>query len=40
MMFSQKENYENLIVLLEKLGLRFEKMVQLPGEAKEIKYFS
>ncbi len=28
------------IVLLEKLGLRFEKMVQLPGEEKEIKYFS
>jgi len=28
------------IVLLEKLGLRYTKMVQLPGEEKEIKYFS
>ena len=31
---------EKSIVLLEKLGLRYEKMVQLPGEDKEIKYFS
>jgi RimJ/RimL family protein N-acetyltransferase len=28
------------IVLLEKLGLHYTKMVQLPGEEKEIKYFS
>lgn len=31
---------EKSIVLLEKLGLRYERMVQLPGEDKEIKYFS
>ena len=31
---------EKSILLLEKLGLRFEKMVLLPGEEKEIKYFS
>lgn len=28
------------ILLLERLGLRYEKMVTLPGEDKEIKYFS
>ena len=28
------------IHLLEKLGLRYEKMVRLPGETKDIKYFS
>lgn len=33
-------NNQDSIHLLEKLGLRYEKMVRLPGEKKEIKYFS
>lgn len=33
-------NNTKSIFLLERLGLRYEKMVTLPGEEKEIKYFS
>ena len=33
-------NNKGSIHLLEKLGLRYEKMVRLPGETKDIKYFS
>lgn len=33
-------NNEKSIFLLERLGLRFEKMIQFPGEEKEVKYFS